>query len=97
MLSVCQCVCVSTLTNMNISETSGLIATRYYMNHHWDGGTAALGLRPDQIGTLVSMATDSCLKKSCTFLRSIQNIFWTCWLSGERLLPFGLLVYSLLI
>ena len=33
------------------------------------------------------------LKKSFTYLRTIQNILMTCWLSGERSLPFGLLVW----
>ena len=33
------------------------------------------------------------LKKSFTYLRTIQNILMTCWLSGERSLPFGLLVF----
>ena len=31
--------------------------------------------------------------KYFTYLRTIQNILMTCWLTGERLLPFGLLVY----
>ena len=31
--------------------------------------------------------------KSFTYLRTIQNILMTCWLSGERSLPFGLLVW----
>ena len=44
---------------MNISETSGPIATKFYLKHHWDGGKAAIGFEPDCIGTLVSMATDS--------------------------------------
>ena len=44
---------------MNISETSGLIATKFYLKHHWVGGKAALGFGPDQIRTLVSMATES--------------------------------------
>ena len=48
-----------TLSNINISETSGLIATKFYLKHHWDVGKAALGFGPDRIGTLVSMATDS--------------------------------------
>ena len=30
-----------------------------YLKHHWGGGKAASGFRPDRIGTLVSMATDS--------------------------------------
>ena len=49
----------STLSNINISETSGLIATKCYLKHHWGGGKAASGFWPDRIGTLVSMATDS--------------------------------------
>ena len=44
---------------MNIYETSWPIATKFYLNHHWGGGKAALGFGPDRIGTLVSMATDS--------------------------------------
>ena len=48
-----------TLSNMNISETIGSIATKYYLKHHWGGGLAALGFGPDQIRTLVSMATES--------------------------------------
>ena len=28
-----------------------------------------------------------------TYLRTIQDILMTCWLSGERLVPFGLLVF----
>ena len=44
---------VSTLSNMNISETSRPITTIIC------GGKAALGFDADQIRTLVSMATDS--------------------------------------
>ena len=55
-------VCVLTLSNLNISETSGPIAIKFYLKHHWGGGKAALGLRPDRIRTLVSMATDSSLR-----------------------------------
>ena len=43
---------------MNISETSGQIATKFYLKHHWVGGKDALGFGPDRIRTLVSMATD---------------------------------------
>ena len=49
----------STLLNINISETSGLIATKFYLKHHWGGGKAASGFWPDRIGSLVSMGTDS--------------------------------------
>ena len=52
-------VCVFTFLNMNISETSGPIATKFYLKHHWVGGKDALGFGPDRIRTLVSMATDS--------------------------------------
>ena len=53
------CVRALTLSNMNISATSGPIVTRFYLKHHWGGGKAASGLWPDRIGTLVSMAMDS--------------------------------------
>ena len=58
-MSVGLCVCVFTFSNMNISETSEPIATKFYLKHHWVGGKAALGFGPDRIRTLVSMATDS--------------------------------------
>ena len=44
---------------MNISETSGPIATKFYLKHYMVGGKAASGFGPDRIRTLVSMATDS--------------------------------------
>ena len=44
---------------MNIFETSGPIATKFYLKHHWVGGKDALSFGPDQTRTLVSMATDS--------------------------------------
>ena len=50
---------VSTLSNMNISANSRLIATKFYLKHHWGGGKAAVGFWQDRIRTLVSMATDS--------------------------------------
>ena len=45
-----------TLSNMNISETNGLIATKFYLKHHWVRGKAAFGFGSDQIRTLVFMA-----------------------------------------
>ena len=56
---MCVYVCGSTFSNMNISEFSGPIATKFYLKHHWVGGKDALGFVPDRIRTLVSMATDS--------------------------------------
>ena len=53
------CARAFTLLNINISETSGPIATKFYLKHHWGGGNAASGFRLDRIGTLVSMATDN--------------------------------------
>ena len=44
---------------MNISATSGSITMKFYQKHHLEGGKAATGFGPDQIKTLVSMATDS--------------------------------------
>ena len=49
----------STFSNMNITETSRPIAIKFYLKHHWGGGKASVGFYPDQIRTLVSMATDS--------------------------------------
>ena len=57
--SVRASVRASTLSNMNISETSRPITTKFFLKRHWGGGKAALGLDADQIRTLVSMATDS--------------------------------------
>ena len=57
--SVHACVRPSALSNMNISKASGLIATKFYLKHHWDEQLTALGFGPGQIRTLVSMATDS--------------------------------------
>ena len=69
----------STLSNMNISETSRPITTKFYLKHHWGGGKAALGFDADQIRSLVSMATDSShrvimgKRASSRFL----NCFWS--------------------
>ena len=52
-------VAAVTLSNMNISATSGPIITRFYLKYHWGGGKAAICFGPDQIGTLVSMPPDS--------------------------------------
>ena len=48
-----------TLSNMNISATSGPIVIRFNLKHHLGGGKAALCFGPDRIGNLVSMPTDS--------------------------------------
>ena len=53
--SVRASVCLFTLSDMNISETSRPIIIKFHLKHHWGGGLAALGFGPD----LVSMATDS--------------------------------------
>ena len=49
----------STISNMNISATSGPITTKFYLKHHSFGVKAALGFGPDRIRTLVSTATES--------------------------------------
>ena len=49
----------STLSNINISETSWPIIIKFHQEHHWGGGLTVLGLRLDRIRTLVFMATDS--------------------------------------
>ena len=37
------CVRPSTLSNMNISETSWPIIIKFHQEHHWGGGLTALG------------------------------------------------------
>ena len=44
---------------MNISETSRPIVIKFYLKHDWGRGKASVGFDPDQIRTLVAMATDS--------------------------------------
>ena len=56
---VCLCVRVLTLSNMNISETSGPIAIKFHLKHHWGGGKASLSFGLDRIRILVSKATDN--------------------------------------
>ena len=57
---MCLCVCLSVnIFKLEYLATSGPIVTKFYLNHHWGGGKAALGFGPDRIGTLVSMATDT--------------------------------------
>ena len=83
--SVRLCIRASTLSNMNISETSRPITTKFYLKHHWGGGKVALGFDADQIRTLVSMATDSShriimgKRASSRFLDCFwSNTFYTC-------------------
>ena len=56
---MCVSVCPLTLSNINISETSGPIAIKFYLKRHWEWSEAALGFWPDRIRSLVSMATYS--------------------------------------
>ena len=50
---------LSTLSNINIIETSRQIVIKFHLDQYWGRGLAALGFGPDLIRTLVSMATDS--------------------------------------
>ena len=56
-LAVCLCVCTHFQTRISLQPVGQ--STKFYLNHHWGVGKAALGFGPDRIGTLVSMATDS--------------------------------------
>ena len=76
---VCTSVCVFTLSNMNISETNGSIATKFYLKHHWGGGKAALGFGPDRIRTLVSMATES--SRRVIMEKRVSPLFLGCFSS----------------
>ena len=72
--------------NMNISETSWRIIIKFHLEHHWVGGLAAIGLRPDWIRTLVSMTTDSShrviMGKSCDHSSSFI-VDWFFILAGN--------------
>ena len=46
-----------TRLNMNISETSRPIATKFYFKLHWGGEKAALGFAADRFRTLVSISS----------------------------------------
>ena len=77
--SVCAWVRVFTLSNMNISETNGSIATKFYLKHHFGGGLAALGFWPDRIRTLVSMATES--SHRVIMVKTVSPLFLGCFSS----------------
>ena len=77
--SVRACVRVFTLSNMNISETNGSIATKFYLKHHLGGGLAALGFGPDRIRTLVSMATES--SHRVIMVKTVSPLFLGCFSS----------------
>ena len=49
----------STLSNVNISETSWSIVIKLHLEHHWGRGLTALGFGLDRTRTMVSVATDS--------------------------------------
>ena len=66
-------------TCMNISETSGLIAIKFYLKHHWGEGKAALGFGSDRIRTLVSMATGS--SHRVLMGKTASPLFLGCFLS----------------
>ena len=67
--SVRSSVCASTVSNINIPETSLPIIIKFHQEHHWGRGLAVFGFGLDRIRTLVSMATDSShrviMGKSC--------------------------------
>ena len=64
---------------MNISETNGSIATKFYLKHHLGGGLAALGFGPDRIRTLVSMATES--SHRVIMVKTVSPLFLGCFSS----------------
>ena len=74
---------MSTLSNMNISETNGSMANKFYLKHHWGGGLAALGFGPDRIRTLVSMATES--SHRVIMVKMVSPLFLCCFSSFSYL------------
>ena len=70
----------STISNMNISATSGPITMKFYQKLHWDGRKAALGFGPDWIKTPVSMATDS--SHRVIMEKMVLSLFHSCFSSN---------------
>ena len=57
---MCLAVCLSVnIFKLEYLHNQWPIVTKFYLNHHWGVGKAALGCGSDQIGTLASMETDS--------------------------------------
>ena len=48
-----------TMSKKNITEASGPILIKFYVDHHWAGGLTALGFGADCMKIVVSMATNS--------------------------------------
>ena len=67
----------SIISNMNISATRGPITMKFYQKHHWDEGKAALSFGPDQIKTLVSIATDS--SHRVILEKTVLPLFLSCF------------------
>ena len=86
--SVRACVRPSTISNINISETSWPIIIKFQQKHHWGGGLTALGFRLDRIRTLVSMAADSShrviIGKSCDHSSSFIFDLFFFILAGNK-------------
>ena len=78
------CPSSSTISNMYISATSWPITTKFYLKHHWVGGKAALGFGPDQIRTLVSMATES--SHRVIMEKTVSPLFLGCFSSDPFIL-----------
>ena len=92
-VSVCASMCLFTLSNMNISETSWSIEIKFYLKHHLGEGKAALGFGPNRIRILVSMATDSshrvimgnfCEHSSSFILAHLSRRLWGSLQDGTR-------------
>ena len=49
----------SNFSNIDVCETSGLIAIIFYLKHHLGEGKTAFGLRQNRTRTQFSMATDN--------------------------------------
>ena len=62
---------------MNISETNGSIATKFYLKHHLGGGLAALCFGPDRFRTLVSMVTES--SHRAIMVKTVSPLFLGCF------------------
>ena len=91
---ICSCTSEKFIYNvLNTLVPSILIGCSLFLQITRTTIKSRMSSKFDQIATWNAELTAlECLKKSFTYLRTIQNIFMICWLSGERSLPFGLLV-----
>ena len=65
--SVCVCLYICLLSNMNIFATCGLITTKLFLKQHLGGGKAALGFNGENL-VVIDLSWDKCSGHSSAFI-----------------------------